>query len=222
MPLSCVVELGLTVIGRGHHCPDGTGVRVHGYERRCWWITTPASQFVDDRISARLLELGLDRRVDPHSPLANGCNAVLSVELLGHIIEEEALPAGGEVGVAPRVQRVILCAVGLRLRDVMGACHRVQNLGATGLRTLRIEEWVVLRWGLRKPGQQGALSERQVLNRFVEEHSCCGLNAYSGLPANCAVSNIVQVAVEDPRLTVLLLKLKRPLGLFDFAVKRLG
>ena len=138
--------------------------------------------------------------MDLQPTFANRVYAVFFVELLSDVIEKESLTTGCVVPVVLRAERLLLGGCSLCGADVTASLHRVEHFVASLGCARRVEKRVVRGWCLRKTGKQSALSDCQFAHRLVEVHPSCGLNSHCGLAADCAVSNVVHVPVEDPLL----------------------
>jgi hypothetical protein len=100
--------------------------------------------------------------------------------------------------------------------------HGLEDVAATAPGEVRRQERVVFRGRLGQAGQQRRLRQVELPHGLVEEHLRGRADAIGGLPADRAVRHIVEVAVKDPGLVVLVVQLLSELGLLDLVGQGVG
>ena len=162
-----------------------------------------APQSVLDRPVGASCSFDVERRRHREAVLVQHLRAVLLLEVLADLLDEERRDARRLVGLAARDDRLLLGRVGLRLRDVALVGHPLQHEVAARRGALHVDERALPLGRLEDAGDERRLLERQLLVRLVE------IQPRRRLDAVRAVAEVHLVAVdrEDLALGVALLDL---------------
>ena len=168
-----------------------------------------------ERTLANLLEIHVERGVDPQPALVERVRSVELVEVLADHLDE-VRRAVVVVALRRDAERRVQGAVELDLRDRLGGEHVAQHLGAPrqrgrGAAARRVEAGIG-----GHAGEQRALGQRQLLQRLAEVRLRGGIHAVGAL----AEVDLIEVHLEDLILGVVALDLDREHDLLELARQR--
>ncbi len=227
MALGGEVELAGVVVGAGGHRLDLAVARVDRDQRRGG--VGGVGEGRAHRLQADLLELRVDRRVDPQAAVSHRVDPVAVEQLVFDVVEEEGL-AMREVGAGDvEAEAVPPRRAGARRGDVAQLGHLGQH-GVAPLPGLAgVQDRVVVGGRLRQAGEQRRLLQAQLPDRLGEVDLRSGLDPDRCRSLHRPVGGGVEVLAENlpPRvaLGVLVgqlrlddLALEIPLGIADAEV----
>ncbi len=158
---------------------------------------------------------GVERGADRESVLVEDLGAVLMLEVLADLLDEERRDARRLRRLAVRDDRRQLGRVRLRLRDIALVGHALQHDIAALRGALEIHEGALALGRLKNTRDERGFAQRELLVRLVE------IEARGGFDAVCAVPQVHLVAVdrEDLFLRVPLFNLDGEDDLLDLPLQ---
>ena len=167
--------------------------------------------------SARFCQARVDRRVDAQAACPHQGGTVLRDELVADEAEEERLlDLREQLAGAKADLRHDSLAI-FALADLPGVSHGGEHVVAAIDRLLRTVDRIEERRGLREPGEERRLRDRQLAGGLREVRLRSGLDSVRPVP----VVHLVQVRLEDPLLLPCLVQLEREAGLLDLPLQGL-
>ena len=135
------------------------------------------AQSVLERSIGHVLQPGIERRRHRESVLVQHFRAILALEVLANLFDEERRDARRLRRLAARHDRLLLGGVGLRLGEVALVRHPLQDEVPARRRTLHVDEGTLTLGRLKNPGDQRGFLERELLVPLVEVQAGGGLDA---------------------------------------------
>ena len=126
------------------------------------------AQAVLQRAVGCLLHRHIQRRPHREAILVEHLRAVLALEVLAHLLDEERRDAGRLIRLTARDDRLLLRRVSLHLGDVALVGHPLQHQVAPLGRALHVDEGALPLGRLEDAGNERRFLERQLLVRLLE------------------------------------------------------